>query len=186
MDERVEIQDQILVLRCQQGDGDAFAELVGRWHRRLLAHALRITGDPEAAGDVVQETWVAAIKGLSKLADADAFPCWIHQIVTHKGADWVRRARRQRGLTAQLAARERDGAVRPRPGRGAAIETLSDALAYLPPIHRAVISLYYVEGFTTDEIAGIVGISRGTVKSRLHAARERIRAIVEGRTDAGQ
>ena len=188
MDHEPEIRSGILVLRCQQGDGEAFAELVAYWHRRLLAHACRLTGEPQAAADVVQEAWMAAAKGLARLADADAFPCWIHRIVTHKAADWVRRARRQRGLAAELSGRERERA-RVAPADAAnrrAIETLSEALEHLPPVQRAVIGLYYVDGFSTDEIAEIVGIPRGTVKSRLHAARERIRALVEGRTDGEQ
>ena len=178
MDIRESIEDSILVLRCQEGDAKAFAELVMRWQPRLLTHASRLIDDPSGARDVMQEAWLAAMKSLPRLAEVHAFPKWIYRIVTHKATDWVRNEQRRHRAMHGLSERARAGSGT-RPRSGGRIETLKDALTRLEPVQRALITLYYVEGFSTREIGEIVGIPRGTVKSRLHNARNRIRTLME-------
>jgi RNA polymerase sigma-70 factor (ECF subfamily) len=69
-----QIYDELLVLRSQAADKEAFDELVKRWQERLWRYAYRLTGSEQAAWDMVQETWVTIVKGLSKLNDAATFP----------------------------------------------------------------------------------------------------------------
>ena len=172
------IADGLLLLRCQQGDGEAFAELVRRWQARLFRHACRMTGEREAAADVVQESWLAVLKGLPRLADVDAFPKWVYTVVTNRSADWVRKRQRQRRLTAAWTEKQQEAANDASRTR-AAPSSLADALEPLNTRERGLITLYYIEGFSTEEIADILSIPRGTVKSRLHAARAKIRAQME-------
>ncbi len=178
MSETAHIQDGILLLRCQQGDGTAFAELVERWQARLWHHAYRVTANRDVAADIVQESWMAVMKGLPRLADVDAFPAWVYRIVTRKATDWVRKRQRRRRLLTGLWhwSRQPEEASPAITGR---IESLHDALERLPAQQRALITLYYVEGFTTTEIADIMEIPAGTVKSRLYHARNRIRRLME-------
>jgi RNA polymerase sigma factor (sigma-70 family) len=178
MSDRAHIRDGILLLRCQQGDSDAFADLVQAWQGRLWRHAHRLTGDRDAAADVVQEAWMAVLKGLSRLEDTDAFPKWVFQIVTHKCRDWIRKQQRRRAMTKRM---EESAERRPDPQRsaGGRADGLLVALEALPLEQRALITLYYEEGFTTGELADILGIPQGTVKSRLHHARNKIRSHME-------
>ena len=171
------IRDSLLVLRCQQGDGDAFAALVEGWQERLWRHACRLTGNEEAAADVVQDSWLAVIKGIVRLHDADAFPGWVFRIVTNKSRDWVRKQQRRRLLHAWL---KRD-AVRLNMAQApnARLDSLHAALECLSVNQRALVTLYYEEGFSIQEIADIVGIAQGTVKSRLYHARMKIRSHME-------
>jgi len=183
MTRRTHIRNEILVLRCQQGDGDAFADLAQRWQTRLWRHAYHVTGDRDAASDVVQDSWLAVMKGIRRLHDADAFPTWAFRIVTNKSRDWARRQHRRWRLREWLTRHERQLDTRPDP-QDDRVDSLRAALACLTADQRALITLYYQEGFTTQEVADILAIPRGTVKSRLYHARDRIRRQMEDETDA--
>lgn len=83
------ILDELLVLRSQDGDVAAFENLARSWQPRLLRLARRLTQSPEA-GEVVQEAWLAIVRGLPRLADPARFGTWAFRIVAHKSTDWIR------------------------------------------------------------------------------------------------
>jgi len=178
MTQRERIADELLVLRSQEGDLAAFEELVGRWQQRLWRHAWRLLGREDMAWDVLQEAWIGIGRGLLRLEDAAAFPAWAYQIVSHKCRDRIRQERRRRKLSEayweRLAQAESDAAATSRPD-----VDLGEALRQLSGPDRAILALRYDEGFDTAGIAAILGVPEGTVKSRLHWARKRLRAILE-------
>ncbi len=104
-----QIVDELLVLECQRGDAQALDRLVERWDRRLHAHAFRLCGDVESASEVVQEAWLAIVRGIPKLKDPGRFRPWIYRIVTHKAADHVRQAQQQRQAETKLRDRAESG-----------------------------------------------------------------------------
>jgi len=113
-----EVLDEYLVLRGQAGEPEAFRLLVERWQPRLLAHAFRYTQSGDAARDVTQESWMAIVKGLSRLDDPTRFRAWAYRIVANKARDWVRReqARRraaQRGASRAVRTRQPTDASAP-------------------------------------------------------------------------
>lgn len=169
--------DAVLVLRCRQGDARAFSSLIDRWHPRLLRHAARLSGDTHAAADIAQETWIAAIERLPKLDDPDAFGPWLFRILTRKSADWIRRRQSQRRLWDRLL-KWKTTCSPPSPASGKC-ESVTDALSCLPREQAEVIGLHYLEEFSVLEIAEIVGVPPGTVKSRLHYARLRLRELLK-------
>ncbi len=178
MNRKERIDDELLVLRCQDGDEAAFAELVDRWQERLWRHAWRLTGREDVAWDVLQEAWIGMARSLNRLQDVAAFPAWAYQIVSHKCRDWIRRERsRRRAHEAysrgiQEASEQAVVAEQQRAG-------LREALDHLSGQDRAVLWLRYQEQFSTADIAEILGIPEGTVKSRLHHARNRLRKHLE-------
>lgn len=172
------LDDELLVLRCQQGDAEAFTSLVGRWQQRLWRHAWRLTGDESAAWDVIQETWIGISRGINRLADAAAFPAWAYQIVSNKCRDSVRRDRRRCEAAetyAQWMQREEHEAAIAEEQHN----NLREAMEHLSGPDRAPLVLRYEENFDTAEIASILGIPEGTVKSRLFYARGRLRKYLE-------
>ena len=173
-----DIQDQILVLRCRQGDAAAFAALFDRWQPRLLHLACRLTGDRDAAWDAVQETWMAVTRGLDRLDDVDAFAKWIFRILNNKCNDWGRKQHRQRrlenGLILEQQAREEQADVPEQ-----RYDSVREAMAALPPADGVLLTLYYIENLGVAAIAEIVGVPAGTVKSRLYHARNRLRAMLK-------
>lgn len=168
--------DEYLVLLSQAGSTDAMDGLARRWTPRLLRYATRVLGGsgdaPETARDVVQETWIGAIRGLRGLRDPAQFPAWIYGIATRKCADAIRTNSRRRKFDAQNAA----GGSGQEPGVGPEHQIdLASAIRELPPMHRAVVHLFYRVEMSVDEIASILEIPEGTVKSRLHHARAAIK-----------
>jgi RNA polymerase sigma-70 factor (ECF subfamily) len=174
--------DEYLVLLSQAGSTQALDGLARRWTPRLLRYAARVLGGSgdaaETARDIVQETWIGAIRGLPRLRDPAQFPAWIYGIATRKCADAVRANRRRRKLDAQSAA----GGSRQDPAPPAEHQIdLAKSIRGLPPMHRAVVHLFYREDMSVEEIASILEIPAGTVKSRLHHAREALRQQLGGR-----
>ena len=178
MSQQDRLNDELLVLRCQEGDAEAFELLVGRWQRRLWRHAWQLTGDESAAWDAVQETWIGISRGIARLADAAAFPAWAYQIVSNKCRDSVRRDRRRREAAETysewMRGQEQEAAIAEEQH-----SNLREALDQLSGPDRAVLSLRYEENFDTAEIACILGVPEGTVKSRLFYARGRLRKYLE-------
>lgn len=182
MNRRERATDELLVLRCQEGDAGAFDELIGRWQERLWRHAWRLTGNREAAWDALQEAWITVSRGIRGLRDAAAFPAWAYRITSSRCHDWIRKECRRRRADEAYA----EGADRvekgTRGGRQRAAD-LHEALSRLPSRDRAILSLRYEEEFAVAEIAKILQIPPGTVKSRLHYARERLRHDLEEPSD---
>lgn len=170
--------DEYLVSLSQAGSIEALDGLARRWTPRLLRYAARLLGGSadaaETVRDVVQETWVGAIRGLRGLRDPAHFPTWIYGIATRKCADAIRTTMRRRRTDLRAA---EDGDT-DRPATSVTSEQqidLATALRGLPPIHRAAVHLFYGEDLSVGEIASVLGIPPGTVKSRLHHAREALR-----------
>jgi RNA polymerase sigma-70 factor (ECF subfamily) len=170
-----DVLDEYLVLRGQTGDPEAFRLLVERWQPRLLGHAFRYTRNGEAARDVTQESWMAIVKGLSRLQDPTRFRAWAYRIVANKARDWVRRE--------QVRRRAADGAPIPETtGEPAnAEDDLSRvrlAIARLEPEQRLILSWFYLDDMPLRDIAEALSIPAGTVKSRLFHARAALRACL--------
>jgi len=178
MNRRTQIEDELLVLRSQEGDAAAFDELVGRWQERLWRHAWRLTGREDAAWDALQEAWMGITQGIGRLEDAAAFPGWAYQIVSNKCRDRIRRDCRRREAVVEYADRVRRAEEEVSDSEEQSSD-LKEALGRLSSRDRAILSLRYEERFDTAEIGRILDLPEGTVKSRLFYARKRLRKIME-------
>jgi len=174
---REKVIDELLVIRCQEGSRESFELLMRRWQRRLWRYARRLTGSEDAAWDVMQETWLAILRQMPKLSDPAWFPVWAYRIVRNKSTDYTRSAIRQRQLAEALA--ERNSVSRER-NRAESSESLVEALRRLPPDQQELLALKYSAELSVVEIAVVLGIPAGTVKSRLHYIREHLRRIMKG------
>jgi len=172
--------DEILVLECQAGSGPALESLVARWQKRLWRHAYSLTRDADGAWDVTQEAWLGIVRGIGRLDDPAKFPGWAFRIVTHKACDWIGRRRKSRP-TEPPAAQEPAAKDEP-PGRELAGD-LDCILERLPRDLGSVLRLHYLADFSVAEIAGILRIPVGTVKSRLYAARAAFKALWQSSTE---
>ncbi len=178
------IAGELLVLRCQDGELDAFRELVDHWQSRLLRFVYRLTEDRDASADVTQECWMAVVRGIRRLDDPSLFRAWLFRIAANKCADWVRRVQRTRRTNEELIIEvestlvdlECDSTVSDSIDE---IKQLRQALRKLPPEQRKILKLRYLESIKTDEIAQLLGVPAGTVKSRLYHARNSLRALID-------
>lgn len=153
-------------------DEQGFRTLYREHSPALYRFALRLTGGSEAdASELVQETWVRAVRKLDTFEGRSSFRTWLHGIASRCASEEARRQRRH-PLGAGVDALE---------AKGSAVEATLDlerAVASLPVGFRAVLVLYDVEGYRHREIAEMLGISRGTSKSQLSRARARVRALL--------
>ncbi len=168
--------DRSLVERAQQGDRQAFAQIAAAASDRLYAVAIRILRDADAAGEALQTALVSIWRDLPMLRDADRFDAWSYRVVVRACHRLLRQAR-GRPPTIELLAG--DAAI----GDTEAAVTMRDQLergfARLSSDHRAVLVLMYYRDLTIPEIAATLGLSPGTVKSRLHYARGAMRAAMD-------
>jgi len=181
MKRREQILDELLVLRSQGGDKAAFELLARRWQPRFLGLAGRLTQSPDA-GEVVQEAWLAIVRGLHRLHDPARFGPWALRIVAHKSTDWIRQRQKGRSLSERVMREPQPSAT------SATVEDLSQAesiarlrkaLPALSDSHRGVLELFYLRSSSIQTIAEKLGVSPGTVKSRLFHARRVLREALE-------
>jgi RNA polymerase sigma-70 factor (ECF subfamily) len=173
------VVDELLVLEAQGGDARALGQLVERWQLRVLRHALTLTGRRDLAADVAQESWIAVAKGLRRLDDPACFGRWLLRIVSHKSVDAIRQAQRQRKLAEHVAAEAPQATGPTDRDETDDVSALQRAIARLPGDERALVSMFYWDQRSLAEIAHILNIPLGTVKSRLYYVRQELKQILE-------
>jgi RNA polymerase sigma-70 factor, ECF subfamily len=182
----VEQTEAALVTAAKAGQYDAFESLVNRYEHKIYRLGLNITGNPEDAEDVLQETFLKAFENLPRFREDSRFYTWIVRIAVNQALMKLRKRRTDRSVSLDDPIEE-DGEVIPRDfadwkpnpeqllGRTETRETLEKAIQDLPPSFRTVFMLRDVEGLSTEETAEMLGLSISAVKARLFRARLRLR-----------
>lgn len=170
---------ELLVLAAQGGDEDAFSQLHQLWCADLHRLALIRAKAAGPAEEIAQDAWVTITRSLARLDDPACFPRWALRIVERRCADWLRRIQADR-RRAEAVANEALEAVQPaRPEERDDIAVLREAIAQLPAPARELLHLYYELGLSVFEVAEVLGVPPGTVKSRLYELRETLKRQIE-------
>ena len=157
-------------------------ELLKLWYPKLLRYSARQLNDGDAAKDVVQETLVLIAKRIRKLKDPVAFPRWSYQILHRRGVDYQRSEIRRRARETKTAQPETSNAAEAAPEFEIDTQqTVQGALTELDSDSYTVVHLFYLHDLSLREIATICSIPVGTVKSRLHTARGKLKKLLEER-----
>lgn len=170
-----------LITKAKQGHQEAFALLLKRFKGHVYRYAYGMLGDRLEAEDVTQETFIKAYYSLSKLESEFAFTSWLTRIASHLCYDRLQRRKKESIITStSLDEHEQHGS----PTEGAIEQkqlrlTIEEAMAKLSPEHREAIILRDVQGYAYDEIASMLNIPSGTVKSRINAARAALRKEID-------
>jgi RNA polymerase sigma factor (sigma-70 family) len=169
--------DELLVVRCQLGEPDAFDDLVARWHAPLWLYIRRMSGRDQEAQDILQDVWLRVIRGIARLRDGSRLRGWLFGIARRVLMD---RLRRQYAMPPAIEVDIEDlAAESDSPDRDVDLEALDAALETLPLIEREVLTLFYLRDLSLGEIADALEIPVGTVKSRLFRARRITRAAMQ-------
>jgi RNA polymerase sigma-70 factor (ECF subfamily) len=164
----------LLVLRAQTGDERAFGRLFEAFGPKTLGYLTGLVGDE--AEDVQQEVWLTVFRSLRTLANPGAFRTWLYRTTRHRAIDRLRGMRRQRELFAPAEEEGvEDAAVAAETDTPLRQEELDWLLSGLPPPQREVLLLRYGDELSLAEIALIVGCPVGTVKTRIHHAKRKLR-----------
>jgi RNA polymerase sigma-70 factor (ECF subfamily) len=166
------VYTELLVIRCQQGEKEALELIVELWQKPLLVFALRYLDQEIDAWDAVQETWVSVIKGLNKLQNPSLFVSWLFHILTNKCIDRIRRKQQELRQLEHTSIKSESSEI------SNESESLSQAIQRLSDEHKTIIILRFGQGLQVGQIAAILNIAEGTVKSRLHRALARLREIL--------
>ncbi|MFC3120147.1 RNA polymerase sigma factor [Agaribacter flavus] len=173
-----QIITEYLVINCQLGDEKALEALLRLWYPKLLAYANSRISDRSKAEDAVQLSFEALTKSISKISDPRSFPKWIYSILQRKCTDLMREHYRQEKLTSTLSEQQQTEHydVESDEDQGA----LNDLVKCLSPEHYQLVYLHYLEGLTMTEIAEVIRVPVGTIKSRLYKAREQLAIRLNG------
>ncbi|MCP4257020.1 MAG: RNA polymerase sigma factor [Planctomycetes bacterium] len=176
------ISEAILVLNCQSLDESAFRELVNRWEPILYYYLRRIVGNEDAVWDILQETWLAVFQSIHKLRDTRKFPAWLYQISHNKAIGFLRKQNKYVQIMKEQMADDCENNFSISIVEDQ-VEFVHELLGKLKLVHREVLTLYFLEEFSIKEVAYIIGVSEGTVKSRLHYAKNRLHEALERTND---
>jgi RNA polymerase sigma-70 factor, ECF subfamily len=164
-----QVEDSILVRAAQNGDVDAFEELVRRYQTSIYRVALRMLGSRADAQDAVQETFVRAWRALPRFRHDSAISTWLYRIVTRRALDRIA-SRRSTGTLDEVEVE-----AGPDPAQAAEhqerLRAVTGAIANLPPDQRAALVLREFEGLSYQEVAQVLGASVPAIKTRIHRAR---------------
>lgn len=169
-DEADRLYERLLVLRCQTGDERAYRELVDRYAPRLRYFLQKRLPRSNRTDDVLQEVWLDVFRQLPRLQDAGAFTAWIYQIARGKALLESRRNGRVKVATENLeslAAVEEEPAFSPEDAA-----QIHAGLDQLNEEHREVLLLRFLEELSYEQIGRVIGCPVGTVRSRLHYAKQ--------------
>ncbi len=183
-------EDRDLVERARGGDTAAFDELVVKYTPRLYGLVYHMTSNREDTHDILQEVFAKAYRSLKRFQGKSAFYTWIYSIAVNMSLNFLKKRGRQRKLSLDdldLAIENDEEFIettsRTDPVREANLhelqQRLNAAMQALSDDHRAVVTMYDIQGLPHAEISGILGISEGTVRSRLHYAHRQLQNYLE-------
>jgi RNA polymerase sigma-70 factor (ECF subfamily) len=171
--------DAELVRRHVRGDPDAFRTLYEKYRERVFASAYRIVGEVHAAADLAQEIFVKIHGELRTFKFESKFSTWLFRVAVNHALNKASEVARHARIHEKIQREGRGDLGGTREGRPID-EEVHRAVQRLSPKLRAIVSLRYLDGLSYEEIAEVLEISMGTVKSRLFLAHETLRAYLKG------
>lgn len=190
MDEAPETPDLELVTRTQAGDPEAFDELIIRYHPRLYGLVYNMTSNHEDTNDVLQEVFSKAYRSIKGFQGKSSFYTWMHSIAVNMTINFLKKRNRRQAYSLDD---EEGGVQNDRsfieattgndPSHEANLtelqKRLNEAMAKLSNEHRAVVTMFDIQGMPHAEISKILKVSEGTVRSRLFYAHRQLQNYLE-------
>jgi RNA polymerase sigma-70 factor (ECF subfamily) len=171
------LEDELLAVRCQLGEREAFEQLIARWYDPVWRYARRVGGSEESADEVTQEVWMRVLRSIGRLREPSRLRPWLFGIARRVLMDRLRVKYATPDLV-DVAGRElaadADGL-----DERIDLESMHEALERLPLVEREVLTLFYLQELTLAEVADVLAVPAGTVKSRLFRARPLLRRALE-------
>ncbi len=183
-------EDSILIERIKQGDLSAFDELIARYEKQVYSFAYRMAQNYDDANDIASEAFIKVFQAINKFRGDSNFSTWVFRIVTNTYLDKKKRSKAHLNVAIDEYVELNESSVAkqfedPAPDPLEMMEEserkdiILDAINQLPDYQRIIIDLFHLQGLSYEEIAEVVSLPIGTVKSRLNRARLVLRDILE-------
>ncbi|MCC5806661.1 MAG: sigma-70 family RNA polymerase sigma factor [Opitutales bacterium] len=183
-------EDAVLVQRVQGGDVAAFDRLVVKYRERLFSIIYNLTSNREDAADLTQDAFIKAFSSIGRFRGKSSFFTWLYRIAVNTTLSQLKKNRLRRFFSLENINDEASSSeiiealsVKTRTEKGALVrelqERLNEALQKLSPKHRTVVVLFEIEGLSHQEISEIMNCSVGTVRSRLHYAKQQLQSYLQ-------
>jgi len=172
------IADRDLILRLQDGDLNALGLLYDRHNQLVYRTALAITGDSDAAADLVQDAFMRLYRFISRVDAGRPIEPWLYRTTANLAYTWVKRSRRwlrPLGDIAEWLATGKKQSPSEQIEQNDEWQIIQNAIASLSLNHRIVVVLYYINDLSLDDISTILSVPVGTVKSRLYYGRRALK-----------
>ncbi|MBL0940333.1 MAG: sigma-70 family RNA polymerase sigma factor [Gemmatimonadaceae bacterium] len=181
---RLQLADELLVVRCQLGEPAAFDELVEQWSGPILRYAGHVLGQDDRLADVVQDIWLRVLRGLPHLREPARFRAWIFGVARRSLMD-VMRQRYAEPVSVDIDEANESSTIAgsDSPFDADLVIQMQHHLQLLPVHEREALDLFYIQELDQAQIAEILGVPVGTVKSRLFRARKLLRRAL---ADSGE
>ena len=173
------VHQQLLLVRCQRGDREAMEELIATWEKRLFYYIRRMVDQEADAWDVMQKTWIKVFRRLKSLKDPQSFPCWLYTLTRNTALSHLQRRPGVRLVSGALNQYESLPAEDNCTTVFEDAEAVHNALGRISSDHCEVLTLFFLEDLSIEEIGRVIGVPQGTVKSRLHYAKRALRELID-------
>ena len=174
LSEKQRIYQQLLALRCRRGEREAWEELIRLWQPRLFYYVRRLVPQEQDAWDVLQQTWLGAFQNIGTLNDPKLLAPWLYRIARNKTIGQRRmRFPKPMDVPEDRLTEDRDETI-----AFDNAELVHEALDKLELVDREVLTLQFLRDLSVDEIADVLEIPAGTVKSRLFHARRALKEVL--------
>lgn len=181
------MQDEELIKRILQGDGERYGDIVERYQAGLYRTAYYYTQNIEDARDITQEIFIKAYNSLTGFNQTSAFSTWLYRITVNHCLDWCRKKKPIYVETTCLDnLRNEEGSPEDSILQQEIASEVQEAVASLPEIYSTVLILYYFEDFSPQQIAEILDTPKRTVETRLFRARKMLRGKLYSSSDGGE
>lgn len=171
----ISLDERAVIQRCQEGELDMFEYMYDKYREDLYRFCLYLARDADAASDLFQDTWLKAIKNIGRFDSQRDFLKWLFAIAANSQKDRWRWKSRWAALLQRLDGQPSLNQLEQKRNS----ELLCICLDSLDDNHRIPVILHYIQGFSQEEISALLKIPPGTVKSRLHYARKKMKQEME-------
>ncbi len=187
-------REKLLLQKSKAGDISAFEELIEGYQKKIFNIAFRIVGNYDDANDLAQEVLIRIYRSIGNFKEQSSFSTWIYRITTNVCLDDIRKRKNKKVISLDEEIKVEDGEMQrqivsndPLPEdtaeRGELRELVNGAIQSLSEEHRVVIVLRDLQGFSYEEISGILKCPEGTVKSRINRARQALKNVLQSKQE---
>ena len=183
------MNEEKLISRAAKGDASAFNELLGMHEKRMYAVCLRMCANPEDAQDCLQESMLRVFRSISGFKGQSSFSTWVYRVTMNTCLDELRKKKNKQSasldslLETGWSPSDEYDTPEHHAMAGEKRKAIQSAISELPEDMRSAVVLRDIEGFSYEEISGILGINVGTIKSRISRGREKLREKIRLRPE---